>query len=40
MPLTKLDDKGRILLPKDLRNSENLLKGDEFAIDSGMCLAR
>ena len=34
MPLTKLDDKGRILLPKDLRKSENLLKGDEFAIDS------
>ena len=34
MPLTKLDDKGRILLPKDLRNAENLLEGDEFAIDS------
>jgi AbrB family looped-hinge helix DNA binding protein len=34
MPLTKLDDKGRILLPKGLRNAENLLEGDEFAIDS------
>jgi len=32
MPLTKLDDKGRILLPKDLRNAENLREGDEFAI--------
>ena len=34
MPLTKLDDKGRILLPKGLRNAENLQEGDEFAIDS------
>jgi AbrB family looped-hinge helix DNA binding protein len=34
MPVTKLDDKGRILLPSDLRQKANLREGDEFAIDS------
>ncbi len=34
MPVTKLDDKGRILLPNDLRRKANLKEGDEFAIDS------
>jgi AbrB family looped-hinge helix DNA binding protein len=34
MPVTKLDDKGRILLPSDLRRKANLKEGDEFAIDS------
>lgn len=34
MPVTKLDDKGRILLPSDLRQKANLKEGDEFAIDS------
>ncbi len=34
MPITKLDDKGRILLPSDLRQKANLKEGDEFAIDS------
>lgn len=34
MPLTKIDDKGRILLPIDLRRKLNLKEGDEWAIDS------
>jgi AbrB family transcriptional regulator (stage V sporulation protein T) len=34
MPVTKLDDKGRILLPSNLRQKANLKEGDEFAIDS------
>lgn len=34
MPVTKLDDKGRILLPSDLRQKAKLKEGDEFAIDS------
>jgi AbrB family transcriptional regulator (stage V sporulation protein T) len=34
MPITKLDDKGRILLPSDLRRKANLKEGDEFAVDS------
>jgi AbrB family looped-hinge helix DNA binding protein len=34
MPVTKLDDKGRILLPSDLRHKANLKEGDEFAIDT------
>ena len=33
MPVTTLDDKGRILMPSDLRQKANLLEGDEFAID-------
>jgi len=34
MPVTKLDDKGRILLPGSLRKAEKLKEGDEFAVDS------
>lgn len=34
MPVTKLDDKGRILLPGDIRKAEGLKEGDEFAVDS------
>jgi len=33
MPLTKIDNKGRIVLPIDLRRKLNLNEGDEFAID-------
>ena len=33
MPLTKIDDKGRILLPIDLRRGLNLKEGDELAVD-------
>ena len=34
MPVTKLDDKGRILLPGDIRKTWGLKEGDEFAVDS------
>ena len=34
MPVTKLDDKGRILLPGDLRKAEKLKEGDELAVDA------
>jgi AbrB family transcriptional regulator (stage V sporulation protein T) len=34
MPVTKLDDKGRVLLPGDIRKAEGLKEGDEFAVDS------
>jgi bifunctional DNA-binding transcriptional regulator/antitoxin component of YhaV-PrlF toxin-antitoxin module len=34
MPVARLDDKGRILLPSDMRKRELLAEGDEFAIDS------
>lgn len=33
MPLTKVDDKGRVLLPSDLRNKIGIKQGDEFLID-------
>jgi len=33
MPLTKIDDKGRILLPIDLRRRLDLKEGDELAVD-------
>lgn len=33
MPLTKVDDKGRVLLPSDLRNRMGLKQGDELLID-------
>lgn len=33
MPLTKLDRKGRVVLPSDLRRKLNLIEGDEFAVD-------
>ncbi len=32
MPVTKLDDKGRVLLPGDLRKAEKLKEGDEFVL--------
>lgn len=32
MPTIKLDDKGRILLPADLRAKLNMKPGDEFVI--------
>ena len=34
MPVARLDDKGRILLPSEMRKRELLIEGDEFAIDS------
>jgi len=34
MPVTKLDDKGRILLPGEIRKTGELKEGDEFAVDS------
>lgn len=34
MPVTELDDKGRILLPCEIRKAEKLKEGDEFAVDS------
>ena len=34
MPVTKLDDKGRILLPSEIRKAEKQKEGDEFAVDS------
>ena len=34
MPVTKLDDKGRILLPSEIRKAGKLKEGDEFAVDS------
>lgn len=34
MPVTKLDEKGRILLPCDIRKTGELKEGDEFAVDS------
>jgi len=33
MPLTKVDDKGRVLLPSDLRQRIGLKQGDELLID-------
>jgi AbrB family looped-hinge helix DNA binding protein len=33
MPLTKVDDKGRVLLPSDLRRRIGLKQGDELLID-------
>jgi AbrB family transcriptional regulator (stage V sporulation protein T) len=33
MPLTKVDDKGRVLLPSDLRQRVDLKQGDELLID-------
>jgi AbrB family looped-hinge helix DNA binding protein len=33
MPLTRIDDKGRIVLPNDLRRKIGLKQGDELLID-------
>jgi AbrB family looped-hinge helix DNA binding protein len=33
MPLTKVDDKGRVLLPSELRQRIGLKQGDELLID-------
>ena len=32
MPLTKVDEKGRILLPKEIREKLNIKPGDEFLV--------
>ncbi len=32
MPLTKVDEKGRILLPKEIRDRMNIKPGEEFLI--------
>ncbi|RLI84218.1 MAG: AbrB family transcriptional regulator, partial [Archaeoglobales archaeon] len=32
MPVTKVDEKGRILLPKEIRNRMNIKPGEEFLI--------
>ena len=32
MPVTKVDEKGRILLPKEIRNKMNIKPGEEFLI--------
>lgn len=33
MPLTKVDDKGRVVLPRELRSKLNINPGDEFIVD-------
>jgi AbrB family looped-hinge helix DNA binding protein len=33
MPLAKVDDRGRVQLPKGLRNKMKLKEGDEFVAD-------
>ncbi len=36
MPLTKIDERGRILLPKEIREEMNLKPGEEiFAVNAG-----
>ena len=36
MPLTKVDERGRILLPKEIRKQMNLKPGEEiFAVNAG-----
>ncbi len=32
MPLTKIDEKGRILLPKEIREKLNIKPGEEFLV--------
>lgn len=32
MPVTKVDEKGRLLLPKEIRNKMNIKPGEEFLI--------
>jgi len=33
MPLTKVDDKGRVVLPRELRSKLDICPGDEFIVD-------
>jgi len=33
MPLTKVDNKGRVVLPSELRSKLNINPGDEFIVD-------
>lgn len=33
MPLTKVDSKGRVVLPSELRSKLNINPGDEFIVD-------
>lgn len=33
MPLTKVDDKGRVVLPRELRSKLDINPGDEFIVD-------
>ena len=33
MPLTRVDDKGRVVLPKEFRRKLSISVGDEFIID-------
>jgi len=33
MPFTKVDDKGRVVLPNDLRRKLGINPGDEFAVE-------
>jgi AbrB family transcriptional regulator (stage V sporulation protein T) len=33
MPFTKVDEKGRMVLPNEIRRSMNITAGDEFVID-------
>ncbi|NPV61315.1 MAG: AbrB/MazE/SpoVT family DNA-binding domain-containing protein [Methanotrichaceae archaeon] len=33
MPLTRVDDKGRVVLPKEFRRKLSISAGDEFIID-------
>jgi AbrB family looped-hinge helix DNA binding protein len=33
MPLTKVDDKGRVVLPRELRSKLDISPGDEFIVD-------
>ena len=32
MPVVKIDEKGRILLPKEIRDRMNIKPGDEFLV--------
>lgn len=33
MPFTKVDEKGRVVLPSELRNKLDISPGDEFIVD-------
>lgn len=33
MPFTKVDDKGRVVLPNELRHKLGITPGDEFAVE-------
>jgi AbrB family looped-hinge helix DNA binding protein len=32
MPITKVDDKGRVVLPRELRSKLDIIPGDEFIV--------